>query len=37
MDKKLEKIVQDLQKDFDVTFEEFRDEAHDFAQPEQIL
>ena len=37
MDNKLEKIVQALQKDFDVTFEEFREEAHVFVQPEQIV
>jgi len=37
MDKKLEKIVQILQKDFDASFEEFRDEAHVFVQPEQIV
>ena len=37
MDKKLEKIVQALQKDFGVTFEEFREEAHVFAQSEQIV
>ena len=37
MDKKLEKIVQALQKDFDASFEEFRDEAHVFVGPEQIV
>jgi NADH-quinone oxidoreductase subunit C len=37
MDTKLEKIVQILQKDFDASFEEFRDEAHVFVQPEQIV
>ena len=37
MDKKLEKIVQALQKEFDVTFEEFRNEAHVFVQPAQIV
>ena len=37
MDNKLEKIVQALQKDFDATFEEFRNEAHVFVQPEQIV
>lgn len=37
MDKKLEKIVQVLQEDFGVTLEEFREEAHVFAQPEQIV
>ena len=37
MDNKLEKIVQALQKDFDLTFGEFREEAHVFVQPEQIV
>jgi NADH-quinone oxidoreductase subunit C len=37
MDNTLEKIVEALQKDFDVTFEEFRNEAHVFVQPEQIV
>lgn len=37
MDNKLEKIVEALQKDFAVTFEEFRNEVHVFAQPEQIV
>ena len=37
MDNKLEKIVQAVQKDFDVTFEEFREEAHVVVQPEQIV
>ena len=37
MDNKLEKIVQALQKDFDATFEEFRNEAHVFVRPEQIV
>jgi len=37
MDNKLEKIVRALQKDFDLTFEEFREEAHVFVQPEQIV
>jgi len=37
MDKKLEKIVQALQKDFEASFEEFRDEAHVFVGPEQIV
>ena len=37
MDNKLEKIVQALQKEFDLTFEEFRGEAHVFVQPEQIV
>ena len=37
MDKKLEKIVQALQKDFDASFEEFRGEAHVFVGAEQIV
>ena len=37
MDKKLEKIVEALQKDFGLTFEEFRNEAHVFVQAEQIV
>jgi len=37
MDKILETIVQDLQKKFDATFEEFRGEAHVFVQPVQIV
>jgi len=37
MDNKLEKIVQALQKEFDVTSEEFRGEAHVFVQPERIV
>lgn len=37
MDKKLEEIVKALQKDFDLTFEEFRGEAHVFVRPEQIV
>ena len=37
MDKKLENIVQALQKDFDASFEEFRNEAHVFVGPEQIV
>lgn len=37
MDNKLEEIVDVLQKDFGLTFEEFRGEAHVFAQPEQIV
>ena len=37
MDNKLEEIVEALQKDFDLTFEEFREEAHVFARPEQIV
>ena len=37
MDNKLEEIVEALQKDFDLTFEEFRNEAHVFAQAGQIV
>ena len=37
MDKKLEPIVQALQDQFGVTFEEFRDEVHVFARAEQIV
>jgi NADH-quinone oxidoreductase subunit C len=37
MDNKLEKIVEALQKDFVITFEEFRNEMHLFVQPEQIV
>jgi NADH-quinone oxidoreductase subunit C len=37
MDNKLEKIVQALQSEFEVQFEEFRNEAHVFVQPEQIV
>jgi len=37
MDKKLEEIVQVLEKDFGLTHEEFREEAHIFVQPEQIV
>jgi NADH-quinone oxidoreductase subunit C len=37
MDNQLEKIVEALQKDFDLTFEEFRNEAHVFAKAEQIV
>ncbi len=37
MDNKLEKIVQVLQKDFDTTCEEFRNEVHVFVKPEQIV
>lgn len=37
MDNKLEKIVQAVQKDFELTFEEFRNEVHVFVQPEQIV
>lgn len=37
MDNTLEEIVDALQKDFGLTFEEFRGEAHVFIQPEQIV
>ena len=37
MDKKLEKIVQDLQERFGSSLEEFRDEVHVFVKPEQIV
>jgi NADH-quinone oxidoreductase subunit C len=37
MDNKLEKIVQALQDKFELQFEEFRNEAHVFVQPEQIV
>ena len=37
MDKKLEEIVQVLEKDFDASHEKFRDEAHVFVQAEQIV
>ena len=37
MDKKLEKIVQDLQERYGSSVEEFRDEAHVFVKPEQIV
>ena len=37
MDNKLEEIVEALQKDFGLSFEEFRGEAHVFARPEQIV
>ena len=37
MDKSLEIIVQDLQKKFETSFEEFRGEAHVFVQPGQIV
>jgi NADH-quinone oxidoreductase subunit C len=37
MDKKLEKIVQDLQERFSSSIEEFRDEVHVFVKPEQIV
>ena len=37
MDKKLEKLVQDLQAKFGSSIEEFRDEVHVFVKPEQIV
>ena len=37
MDKKLEPIVNALQEKFGATLEEFRDEAHVFINPEQIV
>ena len=37
MDKKLETIVQALQENFGVTFEEFRGEVHVFLKPEHIV
>jgi len=37
MDNTLKEIVAALTKDFDLTFEEFRGEAHVFVQPEQIV
>ena len=37
MDKKLETIVQALQENFGVTFEEFRGEVHGFVKPENIV
>jgi NADH-quinone oxidoreductase subunit C len=37
MDTKLETIVRALQENFDVTFEEFRDETHVFAKAENII
>lgn len=37
MDKKLEPIVQALQENFDVTFEEFRGELHVFVNVENII
>jgi len=37
MDKKLEKIVQELQEKFSASVEEFRDEAHVFVKAEQIV
>ena len=37
MHQKLEKTVQTLQEEFDTSFEEFRNEAHAFVKPEQIV
>ena len=37
MDKKLEPIVKNIQDKFSATYEEFRDEAHLFVKPEQIV
>ena len=37
MDKKLEKIVQDLQSKFSTSLEEFRDEVHVFVKAENIV
>ncbi len=37
MDKKLESIVKIIQDKFSATLEEFRDEAHLFLKPEQIV
>ena len=37
MDKKLEPIIKALQKQFDSSIEEFRDEVHVFVTPEQIV
>jgi NADH-quinone oxidoreductase subunit C len=37
MDKKLETIVQALQENFGVTFEEFRDEVHVFVKAEDVI
>jgi NADH-quinone oxidoreductase subunit C len=37
MDKKLEPIVKALQEKYSATLEEFRDEAHLFVKPEQIV
>ena len=37
MDKKLETIVQALQENFGVTFEEFRGEVHAFVKAENII
>ena len=37
MDTRLEPIVKNIQEKFSATFEEFRDEAHLFLKPEQIV
>lgn len=37
MDKKLEKIIQAVQSQFNASVEEFRDEAHVFVTPEQVV
>ena len=37
MDKRLEPIVKSVQEKFSATLEEFRDEAHLFIKPEQIV
>jgi NADH-quinone oxidoreductase subunit C len=37
MNTTLEEIIRALQADFDLTFEEFRGEAHIFVKPEQIV
>ncbi|HKJ38719.1 MAG TPA: NADH-quinone oxidoreductase subunit C [Anaerolineales bacterium] len=37
MDKKLEPIIKALQKQFESSIEEFRDEVHVFVTPEQIV
>jgi len=37
MDKKLEPIIKAIQKQFDSSIEEFRDEVHVFVTPEQIV
>jgi len=37
MDKKLEPIIKALQKQFESSIEEFRDEMHVFVTPEQIV
>ena len=37
MNKKLEPIIKALQKEFDSSIEEFRDEVHVFVTPEQIV